>query len=81
MGGFVNEDEATRDAIPIVGIYEKWLGGAELEAADIIHPDHFIFLVAVKRIDIQLIQNVLDHATHLAGRMLEGVFSALLQRF
>src|SRR5690242_1282549 len=59
-GGLVDEDEGARGAVLRVRVAQQRHGGAQLDAADLVEAELLGVLVAVQRVDVEPVLDVLD---------------------
>src|SRR5207253_10236019 len=67
VGRLVDEDEAAGGAVATVLVVEEGLGGAQGDAADLVESQAVGGLVAVQRVDVEAVLEILDHGAGGAG--------------
>ena len=71
VGAWVDEDERTRGPIAPIGVVNQRGGGAQRDAADVIHRETVDPFNLVERVDIHVVLDVLDDRFGFLGRVAE----------
>ena len=80
VGRLVDEDEPPGHPVAGVLVDEQRLGGAQPHPADVVEPELAAVRLAVQRVDVEPVLQLLDHPAHRAGRVLDRQLLARAQR-
>ncbi len=67
IGAGIDEDEGTGVAVAAVGVVDEWDGGAEGDAANVVHREGFDIFDFMEGVDIDLIFDFLDDGFGFLG--------------